>query len=419
MEKIEWITKRVKVSELKNWENNPRTLDEKGFEDIKNSFAEDGDWGVIVCDADFTVVSGNQRLRVLVDKKEEFADVKQASRKLTEKERRRIALRANRTKGKDDWDVLANWDKEDLMAGWMNLDEIDKMLSVEEDGFDAEEEYAKIEEATTKLGDMYQLGSHRLLCGDSTSPEAVSRVMNGELANMVFTDPPYNVNYNYAKYKAIHKDRKRKFSGGGKIFNDKQKPEDFYNFLLKVFKNCYDFSKDSAGMYVCHSTSTQEQFFKAYKDAGYHFSQTIIWLKERIILGMGQDYHRVYEPILYGWKEGKKRYSNKTIQKEKEEWDLDKLTFEERLDVWYLHRDKSSEYIHPTQKPIRLSERALKKNSEIGGVLFEPFNGSGSTMMACEQSQRKCYAIELDPKYADVAVKRWELFTGKKATKVV
>lgn len=126
----------------------------------------------------------------------------------------------------------------------------------------------------------------------------------------------------------------------------------------------------------------------------------------------------MYEPIMFGWKEGSKHYKDKTITTEKEVWDLDKLKFEERLDLWYISRDKSKDYIHPTQKPIRLCERALNKNSKVGDLLFEPFNGSGSTMMACEKAERRCFGMELDPKYAEVAIQRWESTTGLKAKKL-
>jgi DNA modification methylase len=227
------------------------------------------------------------------------------------------------------------------------------------------------------------------------------------------------VNYTYTKYEAIDKSRKKKFIDHGKIFNDDKDELSQYHFLLDVLRNAYEFSKDHVAIYVCFATKQQLAFVTAFRDAGFLFSQTIIWLKERIILALGQDYHRVYEPILFGWKEGSVHYKDKTITTEKEVWDLDRMTFEERLDVWYISRDKSKDYIHPTQKPIRLAERAIRKNSKIGDLLFEPFNGSGSTMMACEKSERRCYAIEMDPKYVEVAIERWERATGKKAEKII
>ncbi len=319
-----------------------------------------------------------------------------------------------------DWDM--NLVKDDLRLLSDEMIDLtgfskDLIIEVEEDGFDAEAEYNKIEEAVTQPGDLYQLGNHRLLCGDSTKREDVARLMGGVLADMVFTDPPYNVNYNYAKYEAIGH-AKRKFKDGGKIFNDNKKPDEFYQFLLDVFRNIYMFSKADMSIYVCHATKTQAEFFNAFHDTGFHFSQTIIWLKERFILSFGQDWHRIYEPILFGWKEGENHYKNKSITNLSEFWNLNKVQFEEELDLWYINRDKSKEYDHPTQKPVRLPERAIMKNCRPAGVLFEPFGGSGSTMMAAERLNRKCYSIELDQKYCDVIIKRWELATNGKAIKL-
>ena len=343
---------------------------------------------------------------------------------LSEKKAKAYRLADNKL-NESDWDMemvieeLKSLEDDALLAltGFTK----DLITGVQEDNFNAQEAYDKIKIPQTKLGDLYQLGNHRLMCGDSTKEGDVAKVMNGELADMIWTDPPYNVDYNYtSKYEGIRKPGKhRNQLSKQQIFNDKKSPQEFSKFLLDVFKLCYKFSKLEMAMYCCHATKTQEQFFSALKDAGYHFSQTIIWLKERIILALGQDYHRVYEPVWFGWKEKQSHYKNKEITREKELWDLDRVKFEERLDVWYLSRDKSSDYIHPTQKPVRLPERAIKKSSQAGGVLFEPFNGSGSTMMACQQMNRKCYAMELDPRFVDVAVLRWESFTGQKAIKVL
>jgi DNA modification methylase len=258
------------------------------------------------------------------------------------------------------------------------------------------------------------MGPHRLMCGDATDRSDVEFLMNGEKADLSFTDPPYNVNYTYAKYEAIHRARKRKFIDSGKIFNDDKTSEEFYQFLLDSFSLVYEFTKDHAAFYCCFATKTELEFRTAFRDAGWHFSQTIIWLKERIILALGQDYHRVYEPILFGWKEKRNHYKDKSISNEKEVWDPDKMSFEERLDLWWISRDKSKDYIHPTQKPVRLMERAINKNTKVGDLLYEPFAGSCSTLMACDQTGRRCYAMELDPKYCDVSVLRWERSTGQK-----
>lgn len=413
---------QVNISEIKPYPKNAKKHTQGQIKQIAKSIKEFGFNQPLVLDKDNTLIVGHGRyLGALELGLKKVPAIKLAN--LTDEQVKAYRLADNKL-NESQWDqglVIEELKELNLKGFDISLTgfDADLILPVEEDGFDAEREYAKIGEAKTKLGDMYQLGSHRLLCGDSTKPEDVKRVMDGELADMIFTDPPYNVNYNYAvKYQKIHKARKKMFLDGGKIFNDNKSNADFEVFLLKVLKNCYDFSKKEMAIYVCHATKTQEQFFDAFKKAGFHFSQTIIWLKERIILALGQDYHRIYEPIMFGWKKGEKHWKNKNITTEKEVWDLDKMSFEERLDVWYLARDKSSEYEHPTQKPVRLPERAIKKNCPQGGALLEPFGGSGSTLLAAEQMKRRCFTIELDPKYTDIIIGRWERYTGLKAKKL-
>jgi len=414
---------QVKASELVPAEYNPRQASEKECQDLKASILAFGLVDPIIVNSATArkniVIGGHFRLRMAIEMGFEtvpvvYLDIPDLARE------QELNLRLNRNQGQWDFDLLANFDEDLLKLSGFKSDELQKIfdIDVQEDGFDAEAEYGRISEAQTKPGDIYQLGAHRLLCGDSTKQEDVARLMGVELADMMFTDPPYNVNYSYAKYDAIGKHRKKRFERAGKMFNDNKPAASFYQFLLATFKNAYQFTKPGMAIYCCHATKTQDEFFDAFRESGFHFSQTIIWLKERMILAMGQDYHRIYEPIIFGWKEGEKHYSNRSMSKETEVWDLDRLSFEERMDVWYIHRDKSVDYIHPTQKPVKLPERAIKKSCPMGGLLYEPFGGSGSTMMAAHQLGRKCYAIELDPKYCDVIVKRYERFTGKKVFKI-
>lgn len=364
---IVWSNEKRKISDLIPAEYNPRHITEKQAKDLKASLDKFSLADPLVINADNKIIGGHQRYFILKAAGDIEVDVRVPNRQLTGDEEKELNIRLNKNLGEWDFEKLATFDVDFLKDIGFDGIEIDKIFGVEEDDFDAQAEYDQISDAVTKRGDLYQLGPHRLLCGDSTNVDDVARVMNGELADMVFTDPPYNVDYKYAKYEAIHKGRKRKFANGGKIFNDKKTSEEFYHFLLDVFSNLYAFSKPSMSIYVCHATKTQEEFFAAFKDAGFHYSQTIIWIKERIILALGQDYHRVYEPILFGWKAGETHYKNKTITTEKEVWDLDRMSFEERLDCWYIARDKSSDYVHPTQKPARLPERAIKKNCPTGG----------------------------------------------------
>jgi DNA modification methylase len=279
--------------------------------------------------------------------------------------------------------------------------------------FDAEEEYEKIEEAKTKRGDIYILGEHRLMCGNSTSREDFERLMEGKKGRLVFTDPPYNVNY---KSPAGPTYSSKKFGGsGGKIFNDNLSDKDCLAFYTNTLRNLHKHTSEDATIYWWFASKNQGVNEWALKAANWHISQQIIWLKNSIVLSRGQDYHRVYEPCLVGWKKKQNHYKDKNITKYQDVMMLDKETFAEQLDVWYEKRDNTGNYVHPTQKPVRLAERGLKRNSKSGDIAIDAFGGSGSTLIACEQLGRRCYCMELDPKYCDVIAKRWEMFTGRKA----
>lgn len=412
----QWTTERRPLSDLKLWDDNPRTLDESGFKDIQTSLDEDGDWGVIAIDTDGTIISGNQRYRALLSKGITEADVKVAPQKLTEKERRRIALRANRTKGKDNWDMLANWDKDDLKAGWFSDEDIDRMFSLEEDEFDAEGEYEAIQEPVAQLGDLYSLGNHRLLCGDVTKLEDVAKLMGGAKANLLFTDPPYNVAYTGG----AGGDWKGKPRQG--ILNDKMSPEEFYDFLFSFCSNVL--SHLEGATYICMSSSELHTLHKAFTDAGGHWQTYIIWAKNSFTLSRS-DYQHQFEPIMYGFNK-----SLEDIVKDSNETDDTNLPIlygwhkrhawyggRKQGDVWFIDRPTKSKE-HPTMKPLALCGKAIVNSSKHGDIVLDTFSGSGSTLLACEQLNRNCYAMELDPKYVDVAIKRWETYTGRKAIKL-
>lgn len=180
-------------------------------------------------------------------------------------------------------------------------------------------------------------------------------------------------------------------------------------------RNAYAVSEQSANLYCWFAMSNYQLFRIAIEMAGFRYMQVLTWIKDRFILSRGWYFHRATEPCMIFYKDWNKKYTNYQYAKEDDLWDLDKLSFEERLDVLYMKRDQSKDYEHPTQKPVRLAERALKKSSEAGMIVLDLFGGSGSTLICCEQLKRKCFAMELDPKYCDVIVKRWESFTNREA----
>jgi DNA modification methylase len=236
-------------------------------------------------------------------------------------------------------------------------------------------------EAISKLGEVYQLGKHKIMCGSATDEEDVAKLMGGVKADMVFTDPPYNVNY------------EGKTEDKLKIENDIQSPEDFHNFLYLAFSLLRENSKAGASIYVCHSDTERVNFTDAFREAGWKLAEVIIWVKQQFVMGR-QDYQWQHEPILYGWQEGHAHYFNGGRT---------------QTTVWNIDRPLASRD-HPTMKPLALVARALTNNSKSDDIILDTFGGSGSTLIACEQANRVCYMMELDPKYLDVIRRRYWKF---------
>jgi len=303
--------------------------------------------------------------------------------------------------------------------------EIEKLLGrgVVEDDFDAEKEAEKIKTPSSRRGDIYQLGRHRLMCGDSTLSEDMDKLMAGNLADMVFTDPPYNVNYG-----AIMKDKMRnkvsQENAGRKILNDHFKTnEGFYLFLRNAIAAFRPYVKGD--VYVCMSSSELHTLQRAFLDCGGHFSTFIIWVKNHFTIGRA-NYQRQYEPILYGWFEGSSHYWS-GVRNLGDVYGMDRIAKNVdgvpmvrveacgiESDSWEIPKPMKSAD-HPTMKPIALCARAIRNSSAPGAKVLDAFSGSGSTMIAAEQTDRSCYAMELSEVYCDVDVKRWEQFTGKRA----
>ncbi|KKU88279.1 MAG: methylase protein, partial [Microgenomates group bacterium GW2011_GWF2_47_9] len=289
--------------------------------------------------------------------------------------------------------------------------------SLKEDDFDAQKEYDKIKVPKAKRGDIYKLGDHHMMCGDSTSIDDFNKLMGGVKADLIFTDPPYAVDYHSP---AGNTYKSKKYGGtGGAIFNDDMGDEKALEFFTKALEVLKEVSSDSCPIYWWFANKNNYLNRKAFMDSGWYMSQIIVWVKNSMIFSQGQDYHRQYEPCMFGWKKGKKHSTNKKIANLKDVFTLEYEDFREAIDsfcdVWYQKRDITTNYVHPTQKPVKLAERALKKNSNPGDVVIDAFLGSGSTLIGCQQLNRKCYGMELDPKFVDVIIKRWESFANSKA----
>lgn len=388
---------KIKIDKLIPATYNPRKNlkpSDAEYVKIKNSIEKFGFVSPLVINKDMTVIGGHQRLKVL--KEMGIVEVECIIVDLDKTNEKALNIALNKIQG--DWDeekleaLLQELKLEDFdtnLTGF-DFDEVDEILKdvngSKEDDFDVDSAYEEIEEPITKPGDVWILGKHRLMCGDSAQKEDVMRLMNNQDADMLLTDPPYNVDYVGKTSEAL------------KIKNDNMSDKQFYEFLKKVFENMYSVTKEGASIYVFHADTEGLNFRKAFKDAGYKLAECLIWKKDCFVMGR-QDYQWQHEPILYGWKEGAAHhFINDRTQSTILEFD----------------RPRQSS-LHPTMKPIDLVARLLKNSSKENDKILDLFGGSGSTIIAAEQLNRNCYTMELDPKYCDVIVKRWESLTNKEA----
>lgn len=387
------------LGSLNEYEGNAKIHDEANIEAIKASIVRFGN-----CDpigvwtnprGEYEIVEGHGRKLALEELGYDEVPCITLDH-LTDEERRAYTLAHNQTtlmSGFDidklnmELDALADFQMEDFGFEGVQMEDFDyKEVEEVEPDFDAP--------TRCQPGDVWLLGDHRLMCGDSTDPESVERLMDGQLADMAFTDPPWNVNYG-----AVDKSNAQGYKPRT-ILNDFMGTEDFKDFMFKAF-HCLNLAqKDGAMTYVVMSAQEWGNMMLTLAQNDYHWSSTVIWKKDSLVLSR-KDYHTQYEPIWYGWKEGTR---------------LCPLEDRKQSDVWDIPRPKRSEE-HPTMKPIELVARAVCNSSRKGDAVIDLFGGSGSTLIACEQTGRTCYTMELDPHYCDVIIKRWEDCTGREAVR--
>ena len=383
------------LASLRPAEYNPRVQLQPAdpeYQNIKRSIETFGYVDPIIINQDGTIIGGHQRYNVMKDLGYTEAQVVVVDLDKNNEKALNIAL--NKITGEWDEiklkDLLLDLDLNDydLTATGFSSKEVedlvirlDKDVEAEDDDFDADADYESIEEPVTQRGDIWILGDHRLMCGDSTDLGDVNTLMGGEEADLVITDPPYNVNYE---------------GSAGKIKNDNMAGEKFYEFLLAAFKNMESVMAADASIYVFHADTEGLNFRRAFADAGFYLSGCCIWKKQSLVLGRSP-YQWQHEPILFGWKK-KGRHQWYTGRKESTIWEFDKPK-----------KNKD----HPTMKPIPLLAYPILNSSMTNAIVLDPFGGSGSTLIACEQTDRVCRTIELDEKFCDVIVKRYIEQVGK------
>ena len=396
----------IKISEIKPYPKNAKKHERKQIDLVASNINKFGWTQPIVIDKNNEVIIGHCRL--LAAKKLGLEDVPVARfDNLTDDEVKALRLADNKS-NESDWDMgfaldeLKSLDKE--LFGLTGFDE-DLIRTTRED--DAPPLPG---EPKSQRGDLYILGEHRLLCGDSENEEDYQKLFGDDKADLIFTDPPYSVNY--VSPSGYSYDSTKYGNNKGKIFNDDKTDEEAEQFYRNVLNKLSKYSQDNASLYWWYATSKVNINRNAWAKEGWHFSQVVVWIKPSPVMSRGQLYHRCYEPCLVGWKEKSSHYFNKAFSGERDIWILDYENFQIQLDAWYNRRDNMSDYVHPTQKPVKLATRALARSSKAGDIVADMFGGSGSTLIGCEQMQRKCYMMELDPKYADVIVRRYVNYTG-------
>lgn len=384
---------QVKIEKVKPYDKNPRK-NKAAVDYVANSIKEFGFQQPIVVDKDMVVIAGHTRLKAAKKLKLKEVPVVIADN-LTEEQVKAYRLADNKTAEKAEWDF-------DLLTDeLLSLQELD--FDMEQFGFDfdfSEDEEAVEddnweadvpEEPISKRGDIWVLGRHRLMCGDSTEAADVALLMDGNKADMLLTDPPYNVDYTG---KASELETR-------KIENDKMEDSAFQDFLTSAFENAAENMKAGGVFYIWHADSEGLNFRVACKKAGFQVRQCLIWNKNAMVMGR-QDYQWKHEPCLYGWKDGASH-----------------LGASDRKQTTVLDFEKPQKNnLHPTMKPIKLFDYQIKNNTKGDDIVLDLFGGSGTTIMAAEQNGRRGFVMEYDPKFVDVIVDRWEQFTGMKAKKI-
>lgn len=410
----------VPLDKLRPYENNARTHSPDQVEKLRASLREFGFVNPILVDRDYGIIAGHGRLMAAQAEGMETVPCVFVEH-LTETQKRAYILADNKLAELAGWDEglleqelgrLSDIGFDVSLIGFdmEKLDDVDLSVA-EDDGFDVD----LPQEPRSRRGCVYMLGNHRLMCGDSTSTEDIGALMDGVVADLLVTDPPYNVAY--------------ESDDGKSIQNDDMGDGEFYELLKNAFAGASGVMKEGAAFYIWHASSSQMLFEKAINDAGWSVRQQLIWLKNALVLGR-QDYHWIHELCFYGWKPGAAHYFIYDRTQTTKIWEdaarnIDELDRDALISLvaelanapqTVLREDKPTRSDeHPTMKPIKLIERLVKNSSKPGDVVLDLFGGSGTTLVTCEQINRKCYMMELDEKYCDVIINRWESLTGERA----
>ncbi len=416
MKKIHWRAEKLRVKDLKNWKANPRKITKEAFEKLKDRIRQRGFHDVIKIDTDNTVLSGNQRRKALIDLDIEEVTVLIPSRKLTLEERNKIALESNTNDGEWDFAELKSFDLGLLTD--VGFDEIELAKFWDEDKkagtdeFDVKKELKKIKKPKTKLGDFIMLGKHKILCGDSTKKENLERLFVSEKASMIYSDPVYNLDIDYDAGIGGQKDY------GGNV-KDSRTFEEYKTFIRESLEAALAVSKPNLHVFYYCDQIYIGMIQDLYRSLDISNKRVCLWLKNSQNPVPTVFCNKVYEPAVYGVRG--KPYLAKSITDLNEVMNKEFGTGNELisqvddfLEIWTAKRLAGKDYEHATSKPITLHEKAIKRCTKPGDIILDSFLGSGSTLLAGEQLGRRVYGCELEPRFCDLIIKRYETLTGDK-----
>lgn len=419
MQKLTWRTEKRKVNDLLPYSKNPRQISKEQMAQLKKSLKKFGLVEVPAIDIDGKIVAGHQRVKALqlLGHGQSEIDVRIPNRKLTKEEFDQYLISSNKITGDWDFEVLKAFDLDMLLDIGFDKKELEDIwqenLEVEEDDFDEEAELAKIKAPKTKLGDLIIMGQHKLLCSSATDPEALKRLFGKERASIIYVDPPYNIRLDYNSGVGGKKNY------GGSVI-DNRSDDEYREFIRKSLENNLAVTKPDAHVFYWCDQTYIWLIQTLYRELGIQNKRVCLWLKNGHNPTPNSAFNKCYEPACYGVRG--KPYIAKKMQNLNEVMNKEITTGNnlheetlDHLDVWMVKRLPGKEMEHATSKPPKLHEKAIRRCTKPGDIILDSFLGSGSTLIAAEQLKRRCYAVELEPIFCDLVIKRWEKLTKQKA----
>lgn len=414
MKKLEWRTVQRKVNDLIPQENNPRKISDKQMSDLQKNLKKFNLVEIPAIDLNGNILAGHQRIKALqlLGRGEEMIDVRIPNRKLTQDEAERYLIASNALGGDWDFEKLKSFDFDFLLDIGFEKEDLafwDKDLEVKEDEFDVEKELEKIKVPETKLGDLIILDQHRLICGDSGDLAVLQKLFGNEKASIVYSDPPYNIGLNYSGGLG----GKRHYGGNVK---DNRTDKEYENFLRKSMTTAMAVTEENSHWFYWSSQLYVWLIQTLYRELGIENKSICLWAKNSQNPVPSIAFNRSYEPAIYGVKG--RPYLAKDLRNLNEflnkEVGTGNSSFEDLRDIWTVKRMSGNKMEHATSKPPQLHQKAILRCTKPGDIILDSFSGSASTLIAGEQLKRRVYAVELEPIFCDLTIKRWEKLTGKK-----